>query len=127
MPTYEYRCNQCGRPVTLFYKTYREYDAAAPVCPHCQSTQLTRLISRVAIARQGRDFSRMSAGEMLNVLEGGNSTEVGQMFKQLGQDDASLGDTYHSATERLLKGEAVEKIERDLSEAAASQPPSAPA
>ena len=48
MPTYEYRCNGCQRKVTLKYKTYAEYDAATPTCTRCGSTDLTRLISRVA-------------------------------------------------------------------------------
>lgn len=114
MPSYDYRCNTCGRALTLHYKTYRDYDAATHTCPYCASTDLTRLISRVSVARPTRDYTRMSSGEMLNVLEGGNPTEMGQMFSQLGQDEASLGDTYHQVTERLLKGDQPASIERDL-------------
>ena len=56
MPVYDYRCNQCGRRVALFYKTYKDYDEATHTCPNCGSTDLTRLISRVAIARQSRNY-----------------------------------------------------------------------
>ena len=28
MPAYDYRCNSCGRKSTLFYKSYKDYDAA---------------------------------------------------------------------------------------------------
>ena len=115
MPVYDYRCKNCGRHVALFYKTYAAYDAATHTCPHCGGTDLTRLISRVAIARPARDYTGLSSGEMLNVLEGGDSQEVGQMFKHLGQDDAGLGEAYHHATDRLLKGDAAEKVERDVS------------
>jgi putative FmdB family regulatory protein len=114
MPAYDYRCNQCGRSVTLFYKTYKEYDAASHTCPHCNSTSLTRLISRVAVARPSRDYGNMSANEMLNVLEGGDSREVGSMFEQVGAGDPSLGADYHDATQRLLRGESPESIENDL-------------
>jgi putative FmdB family regulatory protein len=114
MPTYEYRCNTCGRGLSLFYKTYKDYDAATPVCSHCQSNDLTRTINSVAIPRPSRDYTGMSSGEMLNVMEGGESHEVGQMFKQLGQDEAGLGDTYHQVTERLLGGDKPAQIERDL-------------
>ena len=114
MPTYEYRCKNCGREVTLTYKTYKDYDAATPACTYCDSTDLTRLISRVAIARPGRNFANMESDEMLNVLEGGDPREVGEMMRQLGQDEEGLGDTYNEVTNRLLKGESPEKIERDL-------------
>lgn len=114
MPTYDYRCNQCGRRVSLFYKTYKDYDEATHTCPHCGSTNLTRLISRVALARPSRNFADMSSDQMLNVLDGGNPREVGEMMRQLGQDEAGLGDTYNEVTERLLKGESPDKIEQDL-------------
>lgn len=114
MPTYDYRCNQCGRILALFYKTYKDYDAATPTCPHCDSADLTRLISRVAIQKPGRDYTSMSSDEMLSVMESGKPQEVGQMFQQLGQGEPSLGDDFHEITERLLKGDSPERIETDL-------------
>jgi putative FmdB family regulatory protein len=116
MPVYEYRCNSCGRKASLFYKTYRDYDAAegSRACPHCGATALTRLISRVGIAKPGRDYSRMSSDEMLNVLEGGDSREVGRMMHQLGQDEAINDPAFSDVTERLMKGEDPEKIDTDL-------------
>lgn len=114
MPSYDYRCNQCGRELTLFYKSYKDYDAAIHTCPHCQSNNLTRLISRVSLHGASRDYTTMSSNEMLSVLEGGNSQEVGRMMDQFGQGDASLGADYHEATDRLLKGDKPEKIETDL-------------
>lgn len=119
MPVYEYHCNHCGRNVSLFYKTYKEYDAAHKLCPNCGSAELTRLISRVAIGKPSINYAAMSSGEMLNVLDGGNSREVGQMMRQLGQDEAGLGQTYQEATERLIKGESPDSIERDLGAMAA--------
>ncbi|MDX2140844.1 MAG: zinc ribbon domain-containing protein [Chloroflexota bacterium] len=92
MHTYDYRCNACGRELSLTYKTYAEYDTATHTCPHCGSTDLTRLISRVTM--QGtteRRYDQMSSGEMLSVLEGGNRHEVDAMYRQLGQDPAALG------------------------------------
>ncbi len=114
MPVYDYRCKHCGRRLQLFYKSYKDYDQATHTCPHCGSTDLTRLISRVAIAKPTKDFANMESNEMLNVLEGGDSREVGEMMRQLGQDEAGLGDTYNEVTNRLLKGESPDKIERDL-------------
>src|SRR5579871_2994197 len=61
VPAYDYRCNNCKRRVVLKYKTYADYDAAIPTCPNCKGTNLTRLISRVAIGRS--ESSLMSSME----------------------------------------------------------------
>ncbi|MFN8376488.1 MAG: zinc ribbon domain-containing protein [Anaerolineae bacterium] len=114
MPTYDYRCKDCGTAFTLFYKTYKDYDAAAKNCPHCGSADLSRLITRVTVAQPTRDYRKMSSGEMLSVLDSGNSREVGRMFEQVGGGAPELGADYHDTTQRLLNGEKAEKIERDL-------------
>lgn len=116
MPTYDYRCNQCGRGFSLYYKSYKDYDAAQPVCTHCQSADVARRISRVAIPKQGRDLSGLSANEMKNVLDGGDSREIGQMFQQVAATTGTdPGETYREAADRLTKGESIQSVERDLS------------
>lgn len=114
MPFYDYRCENCGNRFSLFYKTYQDYDTAVPHCPHCDSNRLARIINRVAIPRPTRDFTKMSSGEMLSVLESGDSRQVGEMFDQIGGADPRLGVEYHEATQRLLKGESIDKVEKDL-------------
>ncbi|MCP4155685.1 MAG: zinc ribbon domain-containing protein [bacterium] len=42
MPIYEYQCNTCGSTCEILHRTLKE---KAVVCPDCQSTELTRLIS----------------------------------------------------------------------------------
>lgn len=117
MPSYDYRCNQCGRSFALFFKSIKDYDPAAQqTCPNCQSTEVVRRIRRVAIQKPGRDFSSLDSNEMLNVFNSGDSRQVGKLFEQVaattGED---LGGDYREATERLLKGESMESVERDLS------------
>jgi hypothetical protein len=74
-----------------------------------------RRIKRVAIAAPSRDLSGLSPNEMLSVLDGGNSREVGKMFQQVaattGED---LGDSFNDAARRLTKGESIDRVERDL-------------
>ncbi|MEZ4669023.1 MAG: zinc ribbon domain-containing protein [Anaerolineae bacterium] len=117
MPSYDYRCNQCGRPFALFFKSIKDYDPAAEhTCPHCQSSDVVRRIRRVAIQKPGRDLSSLNSNEMLNVFNSGNPREVGKMFEQVaattGED---LGGDFNEATERLLKGESMDSVEQDLS------------
>jgi putative FmdB family regulatory protein len=114
MPSYEYRCNNCGRPLTFSYRTYKEYDEAERVCPHCGSADLTRLISRVAIAKPTQKYANMSSNQMLSVLEGGDSREIGTLFQQVGAAVPSSDGEFHEVTNRLLQGEKPDSIESDL-------------
>jgi len=114
MPSYDYRCNHCGRAIVLTYSSYKAYDEATPTCPHCGSTDLTRLISRVSIAKSSQNYTRMSSDEMLSVLEGGDSREVGQMFKQVGESVPGADGEFHEVADRLLKGETMESVEADM-------------
>jgi putative FmdB family regulatory protein len=114
MPSYDYRCKQCGTRFSLFYKTYADYDAAERHCPNCNSIELSRLIDRVAVQTPTRDYTRMSSNEMLSVFESGDSRQVGEMFQQVGGSSPELGLQYHEATKKLLSGEKMDKVERDL-------------
>lgn len=49
VPIYEYRCTACHRKVTVL--TLRVSEAVDPVCEHCGSRDLTRLLSRFAMVR----------------------------------------------------------------------------
>jgi putative FmdB family regulatory protein len=122
MHQYDFRCKDCGERFTLTYKTYNDYDAATPACPNCSSTSLSRLITGVRIQQPERDYTRMDSGEMLNVLESGDSRQVGEMFSQIGGGSPELGVPYHEATQKLLQGQKIDKVERDLREQSQSSP-----
>lgn len=51
MPIYDYRCSDCGSAYDIYHKT-REVPEDI-VCPSCQSTQHTRLMSVPAAAVMG--------------------------------------------------------------------------
>jgi len=118
MPTYEYRCQNCGRKVTLTNKTYAEYDTATPVCPHCGSADLKRLISRVAIKRS--TLSQMAAGgwdddDALSALDSSDPATLGRMLREMGSEVGDdLGGEFEEVVERLERGESPEEIEASL-------------
>lgn len=120
MPTYDFRCKECGTEFSLFYKSYKNYEAATPTCSVCQSENLSRVIKKVNVAAPARDFTSMSSDEMLNVLESGDGRQVGQMFQQIGGTDPSLGAEYHEVTQRLLDGESMDSVEKTMQEKEAS-------
>ncbi len=91
MPRYDFRCKRCQKRFDVSFRAYEEYDRASPICPHCGSAELTRLISQVAIAGLKRDYRNMSSGEMLSVLESGDRAQVDDMFRQVGGEGAAPG------------------------------------
>ena len=84
MPQYDFRCVNCQLRFSLSYRSYAEYDAATRVCPACESAELSRLITGVALRKPGREYGKMSAGEMLSVLESSDQQQVKEMYKQVG-------------------------------------------
>ena len=84
MPHYDFRCKDCRQQFSLFFKTLAHYDLATPSCTACGSRELSRIISQVAIGKANRDFGKMSANEMLSVLESGDKRQVDTLFKQVG-------------------------------------------
>ncbi len=111
MPSYDYRCNDCKRRVVLTYKTYADYDQATPTCPRCHGTNLTRLISRVAIAKS--EESRFSSLDDESAMD--DLATLGRymrrMSSELGED---LGDEFNEVVNRLERGEDPEDIEASM-------------
>ena len=49
MPIYEYRCQGCRRKAEVFFRSFSEVNT--PACPHCGSSDLKRLFSRVTVIK----------------------------------------------------------------------------
>lgn len=52
MPTYEYRCQDCGKESDL-YLSINEHDRGNITCPECKSSRMEQLMSTVS-ARTSR-------------------------------------------------------------------------
>lgn len=116
MPAYDYRCNDCKRRVVLKYKTYADYDKAEPVCPNCQSKNLTRLISRVAIAKsEGSRFSSLDDDSVLDNLADADPATLGRYMRRMSSEvGEDLGQEFNEVVDRLESGEDPESIESSL-------------
>jgi putative FmdB family regulatory protein len=74
MPIYEYSCNACKSPVSVFVRSMSSEVNAS--CEKCGSTDLTRLVSQVSIPKFGAPGS-----------EGGfdmNDPQMAAMMQQMG-------------------------------------------
>ena len=57
MPIYEYRCPNCKKRVSIFFRSLSNVDHESARCPNCNSAGLTRLMSRVRVIRGGAKSS----------------------------------------------------------------------
>ncbi len=123
MPSYDYRCNDCKRRVVLTYKTYAEYDQAVPTCPRCKGTNLTRLISRVAIAKSEESrFASLDDDTALDDLADADPATLGRYMRRMSQEmGEDLGDEFNEVVGRLERGENPEDIEASMPELGASE------
>ncbi len=113
MPLYEYRCNACRRRVTLL----RSFsDTSEPRCPKCDSEELTRLVSRVAVLRS--EDSRLESLADPSNLAGLDESDprsmarwMRKMSQEMGED---MGPEFDEMVDRLEAGESPEDIERSM-------------
>jgi putative FmdB family regulatory protein len=104
MPIYEYRCTACRRKVTVL--TLRVSEAVDPVCEHCGSRELTRLLSRFAMVRS--EESRLDGLTSDAALDGVDESDpksmarwMRKMGSELGED---AGDDFDEMVDELEQG-----------------------
>jgi putative FmdB family regulatory protein len=107
MPIYEYRCGDCKRRVNVYYQTFSAAAAATPVCPHCHSANLARLVSRVfqAKSEDARLEELADSGNFGDVDEN-DPRSVARWARKLGQQmGEDLGEDWGEMVDRLEAGE----------------------
>jgi putative FmdB family regulatory protein len=115
MPLYEYRCNACGRRVTLL----RSFsDTSTPCCPLCESEELTRLISRVSVLRseESRLDSLVDPSGLAGLDENDPRSIARWMRKMSDETGEDMGSEFDEMVGRLEAGESPEDIESSMGE-----------
>ena len=105
MPIYEYRCNGCGRRVSLFQRSI--LSSVAAVCPHCGSRDLARLISRVAVVRSEESrLDDLASDAGLADLDERDPRSLARWARRMGREmGEELGPEFDEVVERLEAGE----------------------
>lgn len=119
MPFYDFRCQDCGRRVRHFL-TYKQFDTTTPLCTHCQSQNLKRLINRVAVAKS--EDSRMDSlmdDPALAGLDEEDPRALGKFMRKMSQEmGEEMPGEFNEVVDRLEKGESPESIEASMPELA---------
>ena len=124
MPVYEYRCQNCRQLVRLTF-SFAEYGNIEPICTFCESTNLTRRVGRIAMAKS--EDSRMDGmmdDSALAGLDGEDPRAMGQFMRKMSNEmGEDMGDEFNEVVGRLEKGESPESIEQSMPDLGASDSP----
>ena len=120
MPIYDFRCQACGKFARLRF-SYSEYGKVLPVCPHCDSQEMKRRISRVSLAKsEDARLDTMMEGDNLAGLDENDPRSLGKFMRKMGNEmGEDLGDEFNEVVDRLEKGEAPDSIEQSMPDLAA--------
>ncbi len=121
MPIYEYRCPNCKRKVSIFFRSLSSVDHDSARCPNCGSGGLVRRMSRVRVLRGsaksidngGDDF----ADDMLDGLDENDPRSMGRFMRKMAEESGEeMPPEFDEVVGRLEKGESPEDIEKSMPE-----------
>jgi putative FmdB family regulatory protein len=113
MPIYEYRCNDCRKRVSVYWRSFSEVETVRPHCPACGGEDLARLISRVAVLRseESRLEDLADPSSLAGLDENDPKSMARWMRKMSGETGEDLGPEFDEVVDRLEAGESPEEIE----------------
>ena len=116
MPIYEYRCGDCKRRVNIFFRSFSDTDKTAQ-CPNCNSTNLTRLVSRVATVKSEETrLESMADPANFGDIDENDPKSVARFMRKMGDQvgGEELGPEFGEMVDRLESGESPEEIEKTM-------------
>ena len=118
MPIHEYRCHNCKRRVSIFWRTFTEAEEGAPVCPRCDSTNLTRLVSRVRVIRSEESrLDDLADPSSFPDFDESDPKSLGRWMRKMGAEmGEELEPEFDEVVGRLEAGEDPEEIEKSMPE-----------
>jgi putative FmdB family regulatory protein len=116
MPIYEYRCHDCRRRVSIWWRTFSEAETGTARCPRCGGEQLTRLVSKVRVLRS--EESRMedlADPANLGDLDENDPRSIARWMRKMSDEvGEDIGPEFEEVVDRLESGESPEEIERTM-------------
>ena len=115
MPIYEYRCQDCRRRISLFFRSFEEIESE-PVCPRCGGTRLARLISRVSVVRSEESrIDDMADPSMLSDLDENDPKSIARWMRKMGTEAGEeMPAEFGEVVDRLESGQSPEEIEEAM-------------
>ncbi len=124
MPIYEYRCSNCKRKVSIFWRTLSAVNESEARCTFCGSPRLSRLVSKARLIRGGSASDDVSSGSAgaddmdmpgLEGLDENDPRALGRFLRKMAAETGEdMGPEFDEVVGRLEKGEDPEKIEESM-------------
>ncbi|HLB12031.1 MAG TPA: zinc ribbon domain-containing protein [Dehalococcoidia bacterium] len=111
MPIYEYLCQVCKRRSSIFFRSYSQ--VGDPACSHCGSPQVTRLVSRFAVAKSEESrLDDMADPGKFGDLDENDPRSVAKWARRMGQEmGEDMGPEFDEMVEHMEAGEMPEDME----------------
>ena len=112
MPTYEYVCQTCHSPVSIWFRSFAAAAKETPICTTCGSVELKRQMSTCAVIHSGSQ-----TGKHDSALITGRSAEDTQSLARIMREAGTgrdAGNDFHEVASRLEQGESSQAIEASL-------------
>lgn len=116
MPIYEYTCQDCHRRVSLLWRSFTDAESRQAVCPRCGGSNLTRLISRVAVLRsENSRLDSLTDPAVPGGLDEDDPKSLARLMRQMADETGEeLGPEFEEVIGRLEAGEDPESIDRAM-------------
>ncbi len=110
MPIYEFACNACKARVSVFVRSMSS--EVNPRCDRCGGTDLTRLISRVAVLRSGsEEFGDLDEDSMMSGFDESDPKAMAAWARKMARESGEdMGPEFDEMVERLERGESLESM-----------------
>ena len=108
MPIYEYRCADCGKRPSIFFRSLASVEANPP-CPSCGGRRLTRLISRTALVlSEDSRLERLSDSTDLSNVDENDPKSMARWAKKMGQEMGGdeLGEDFDQTVDEMGDADA---------------------
>lgn len=103
MPIYEYRCSACGKKTTVLTLSVKA--EVEPKCRYCGGTDLTKLVSRVAVRRSEESrLENLADPSSLGGLDENDPKSVARWMKKMGKEmGEETGEDFDEEVDRAME------------------------
>lgn len=119
MPIYEYRCSECGRRFSVFWRSFSEINEDKVICKRCGNEHVTRLVSRVRVVRsEDSRLEDLADPSAWGDLDENDPKSMGRfmrkMMNEMGDEAEEMGPEFEEVIDRLEAGQDPEEIEKEM-------------
>jgi putative FmdB family regulatory protein len=106
MPIYEFRCRDCHRKVSVL--TLRVSEKVDPVCEHCGSRHLDRLMSRFALVRsEDRRLDDLADDAADGDVDESDPKSMARWMRKMGDElGPDAGEDFDELVDDIERGDA---------------------